>query len=262
MEDYTRSERPIAVIDSGMGGLSVLKVLRELLPCENYIYFGDSANAPYGEKSGDDVRRITDENIGMLIENGAKAVVIACNTATSAAAEYVREKYSGTPIIGMEPAVKPAAMSAEHPTVLVMATPLTLKREKFLHLIEKYADKADFINVPCHGLVELVERGIIDGEEMDDCLNNILSPYLDGRKIDAVVLGCTHYIHASRAISNALGGNVAIFDGALGTAKEVERRLASENILNTSECEGMLVICNSSDDPDFIQRSEALLQAF
>ena len=256
----TNSNRPIAVIDSGMGGLSVLSVLREVLPCENYIYFGDSANAPYGEKSSDEVRRITDENIGMLIENGAKAIVIACNTATSAAADFVRAKYPDTVIIGMEPAIKPAAMMAEHPTVLVMATPLTLQREKFLHLIEKYADKADFINVPCHGLVELVERGVIDGEEMDACLCNILTPYLDGRKIDAVVLGCTHYIHAAEAIKKALGGNVEIFDGAVGTVRETHRRLEAEGILNPSENEGMLVICKSSDDVDFINRSEALME--
>ena len=128
MEDIEKTKKPIAVIDSGLGGLSVLKVLMRELPNENYIYFGDSANAPYGEKSGDEVKRITDENIGMLSACGAKAVVIACNTATSAAAEYVREKYANIPIIGMEPAVKPAAMMAEHPKVVVMATPLTLMR--------------------------------------------------------------------------------------------------------------------------------------
>ncbi len=260
MEEFKRNERPIAVIDSGLGGLSVLKVLRQVLPNENYIYYGDSANAPYGEKSSDEVKRITDENIGMLIENGAKAIVIACNTATSAAADFVRGKYTDTPIIGMEPAIKPAAMMAEHPTVLVMATPLTLQREKFALLVEKYADKADFIKVPCHGLVELVERGIVEGEEMDECLNKILTPYLDGRKIDAVVLGCTHYIHAAEAIKKVLGGNVEIFDGALGTARETQRRLAAEGIINENEYEGMLVICNSSDDPDFIERSELLLE--
>ncbi len=260
MEDYTRSERPIAVIDSGLGGLSVLKVLRSVLPNENYIYYGDSANAPYGEKSGDEVRRITDKNIGMLIENGAKAIVIACNTATSVAADYVREKYSDTPIIGMEPAIKPAAMISEHPTVVVMATPLTLKREKFLSLIEKYSDKANFINIPCHGLVELVERGIVCGKEMDKCLYNLLTPHIKECRIDAAVLGCTHYLHAAEAIRKALGGDVRLFDGALGTARETERRLAAEGILNPSEYEGMLVVCNSSDDPDFIERSEVLLE--
>ncbi len=247
-------------MDSGLGGLSVLKVLRRVLPNENYIYFGDSANAPYGEKSGDEVRRITDENIGMLTENGAKAVVIACNTATSAAAEYVREKYKDVPIIGMEPAIKPAAMMAPHPKVVVMATPLTLMREKFLRLVEKYSDEAEFVIVPCHGLVELVESGVVEGEEMDECLKNILSPYTDGSDVDAVVLGCTHYVHASDAIKKALGGNVEIFDGVLGTVREVERRLEAENIINKSECEGMLVICNSSDDVDFIERSEMLLE--
>ncbi len=260
MEDFEKSKKPIAVIDSGLGGLSVLKVLRRELPHENYIYFGDSANAPYGEKSGDEVRRITDENIGMLRDGGAKAVVIACNTATSAAAEYVREKYSDIPIIGMEPAVKPAAMMAQHPKVVVMATPLTLVREKFLRLIEKYSDKAEFVCVPCHGLVELVERGVVEGEEMDKCLFDILSPYTDGAGVDAVVLGCTHYVHAAKAIEKALGGNVEIFDGVLGTVREVERRLSAEGLLNTSDEIGKLTICNSSDDEDFIRRSNMLLE--
>ncbi len=256
-----KSIDPIAVIDSGMGGISVLRVLRQLLPGENYVYFGDSANAPYGEKSGDEVRRITDENIDMLIKMGAKAVVIACNTATSAAAEYVREKYTQIPIIGMEPAVKPAATCAEHPTVLVMATPLTLKREKFLSLISRYEERAEFINVPCHGLVELVERGVVEGEEMDECLSTILSPYLTGKKIDAVVLGCTHYIHAKEAIEKAIGGGVTVFDGALGTARETERRLAELNLLNPASDGGSLTILNSSPEKELLELSEKLLNA-
>ncbi len=260
MEEIERSQRPIAVIDSGLGGLSVLKVLKDVLPCENYIYYGDSANAPYGEKSGDEVRQITDRNIEMLTENGAKAIVIACNTATSAAAEYVREKYKNIPIIGMEPAVKPAAMMAPHPKVVVMATPLTLMREKFIRLVEKYSHEADFVIVPCHGLVELVESGVVEGEEMDRCLKNILDPYTDGSDVDAVVLGCTHYVHAAESIKKALGGSVEIFDGVLGTVREVERRLDAENLLNKSGDEGELVICNSSDELDFIKRSEMLLE--
>ena len=101
---------------------------------------------------------------------------------------------------------------------------------------------------------------MVEGDEMDTCLSNILTPYLDGRKIDAVVLGCTHYIHAAEAIRKALGGQVEIFDGAVGTVRETHRRLETEGILNPSEAEGMLVICNSSDDPDFIERSELLLE--
>lgn len=259
MEEINICERPIAVIDSGMGGISVLRVLREVLPRENYIYFGDSANAPYGEKSGEEVKAITDRNIAMLLSKDAKAIVIACNTATSVAAEHVRKKYPDVPIIGMEPAIKPAAMCAEHPTVLVMATPLTLKKEKFLCLMDKYAYKADFINVPCHGLVELVEQGITEGEKMDAFLAALLAPYIKVATIDAVVLGCTHYLHVSDAIAKALGGNVQIFDGALGTAKETERRLGALNILNPSEKTGHLSILNSSDDPKFIELSKKLL---
>lgn len=259
MEEINICERPIAVIDSGMGGLSVLKVLREVLPGENYIYFGDSANAPYGEKDGDEVKEITDRNIAMLSEMGAKAVVIACNTATSVAAREVREKYKNIPIIGMEPAVKPAAMCAKHPTVLVMATPLTLMREKFRSLISRYEDKADFINVPCHGLVELVEKGVVEGEEMDNCLEQILTPYLNGRSVDAVVLGCTHYIHVKDSIQRFVGANATVFDGALGTARETERRLAEMGLLNQSHGKGNLTVLNSSPDPRLIELSNKLL---
>lgn len=260
METGLKNKAPVAVIDSGMGGLSVLKVLRRLMPEENYLYFGDSANAPYGEKSGEEVRQITAENIEMLVSRGAKAIVIACNTATSAAAEYVRGIYPHIPIIGMEPAVKPAANSGEHPTVLVMATPLTLEREKFRRLIETYSDTAEFIKVPCHGLVELVEEGVCEGDRMDACLNEILSSYVENKKIDAVVLGCTHYIHASEAIKKAVGGNVKIFDGAEGTAKETKRRLSENGLLNTSTDKGRVEILNSSNDESFIALSALLLE--
>lgn len=259
METGLKNKAPVAVIDSGMGGLSVLKVLRRLMPNENYIYFGDSANAPYGEKSGEEVRRITGENIEMLISRGAKAVVIACNTATSAAAEYVRAEYPHIPIIGMEPAVKPAARSGEHPTVLVMATPLTLERDKFKKLMDKYSSEAELIKVPCHGLVELVEEGICEGEKMEECLRGILSPYTSDRNIDAVVLGCTHYIHAAETIKKVVCG-AEIFDGADGTARETKRRLAEAGILNTSDDEGEVIILNSSNDESFIERSKALLE--
>jgi glutamate racemase len=241
------------VFDSGVGGISVLKVLHSVLPNENFIYCGDSANAPYGEKSAEEVRLISEAVVERLLGMGAKAIVIACNTATSAAAAYLREKYPHIPIIGMEPAVKPAAMSGEHPTVLVMATPLTIREAKFRRLIEKYKDKAEFIDVPCHGLVELIERGITEGDEMDSYLADLLREPMKGRKIDAAVLGCTHYIHAGDAIRKALGENVEIFDGALGTARETKHRLEDAGILNCSDLVGNVDIFNSSD-------SEALLK--
>ncbi len=247
-----RRENPVAVFDSGVGGISVLRTLRKILPQENYIYFGDSANAPYGEKNVDEVRIIASEAARRLIEYGAKAIVIACNTATSAAAVFLRQAYPDVPIIGMEPAVKPASTVCESPTVLVMATPLTLREKKFRSLIDRCGGKAEFIDVPCHGLVEMVERGITSGVEMEALLHSILDGYLFERKVDAAVLGCTHYIHARKSICSVLGKEVRVFDGALGTACEVKRRLREADLLNNTKDNalGSVEIYNSAKDHD------------
>ena len=148
----SRPSQPIAVFDSGFGGISVLKELARLMPGENYLYYGDCKNAPYGTKSTAEVRELTVWNIGRLIENGAKAVVIACNTATSAAAETLREKYPDIPIIGMEPALKPAALSMDHAQVLVMATALTLREDKFHQLLQTFENTADIYLLPAPGI--------------------------------------------------------------------------------------------------------------
>ena len=249
---------PIAVFDSGVGGISILRVLAERMPSENYIYYGDSANAPYGEKSPAEVREAARGVVRELVHLGAKAIVIACNTATAAAAAALRNEYPDLPIIGMEPAVKPASEVGEHPTVLVMATPLTLNQEKFRRLIEQYRDRANYIDVPCHGLVELIESGTVEGEAMDRCLQSILSPYTAGVRIDAAVLGCTHYIHVRRSIEHALGGNVPIFDGALGTARETEHRLRDAGLLNDAAVNGTVEIMNSSRDIGMLELSRRL----
>ncbi len=251
---------PIGVFDSGVGGISVLRVLKEVLPHENFIYYGDSANAPYGEKTAEEVTSVSEAVVMNLLAYGAKAIVIACNTATSASAAYLRGKYENLPIIGMEPAVKPAALSGEHPTVLVMATPLTLRETKFRRLIEKYQDRAEFIDVPCHGLVELIERGVTDGEEMDACLKGLLEEPMRGRNIDSAVLGCTHYLHAGEAIARALGDGVAIYDGALGTARETYNRLKDAGLLNPSPAPGYIEIVNSSGNEDILRLSWDLLE--
>lgn len=238
----------------------MLKVLREVMPYENFIYYGDSANAPYGEKSTDEVTSAAENVVKKLLAHGVKAIVIACNTATSAAAKYLREKYDGISIIGMEPAVKPAALSGEHPTVLVMATPLTLREEKFRRLIEKYRDTADFIEVACHGLVELVESGITDGDVMDSYLEELFAVPLKDKKIDAAVLGCTHYIHARRAIQRALGEDVTLHDGALGTAREVMNRLLAAELLNDSGIPGVTTILNSAQNEELLALSRELFE--
>jgi len=241
----TEKNAPIGVVDSGVGGISVLKELMKLMPEENYLYFGDNKNAPYGTKTAEEVRKIMLDNADYIIKRGAKALVIACNTATGAAVKSLREKYPDFPIIGIEPAIKPSAKYKEHSNVLVMATPLTLQQEKFHDLMDKFADEANIVPLPCPGLMELVEAGETEGEKIDSYLKELFKPF-EHKKIDSVVLGCTHYPHIKPAVIKALGGHVMIFDGGEGTARETKRRLEMLGLLNCSGKKGELVI-ESSD---------------
>lgn len=240
------SESPIAVFDSGMGGISVLRELYKLMPNENYIYFGDSKNAPYGTKSTEEIRRLTVLNIEMLMNRGAKAVVIACNTATSAAAAYLRAKYTDYPIIGLEPALKPAALSGENPTVVVMATPLTLREEKFALLMSRFEEKAKIIKLPAPRIVNLVEDGKVGSVEMEAYLEEIFAPY-DKAEIDSVVLGCTHFPFAKNDIKKVLGSHVTLFDGGEGAARQTQRLLSERNLLSKNEQGGTILFENSDE---------------
>ena len=248
----TDKNLPIAVFDSGLGGISVLKELIKILPNENFIYYGDTANAPYGVKSASEVRALTFSVYEKLKSRGIKAFVIACNTATSVAVATLREKYPNDIIVGVEPALKPASMCSEHPTVAVLATPLTLKEEKFTSLLGRYSQNARVIPFACPGLVEFVERGEIEGERLEAFLGELLTP-LKREKLDAVVLGCTHYPFVKTHISAILGKNILVFDGSLGTALQTRRRLENAGILNDSAT-GEVVFLDSShpeiENPD------------
>lgn len=235
---------PIAVIDSGMGGITVLRKLYKLMPNENYIYFGDSANAPYGVRTTDEIRQLTVDGVEMLIEMGAKAIVIACNTATSAAAAGLREKYPGFPIIGLEPAVKPAALSMEQPIVLVLATPLTLREEKYLRLVERFEGEATFIPLPAPELVRYIESGDLDSKEEIAYLEKILAPYADN-KVDAVVLGCTHFPFARKQIQRILGDEVLVFEGGKGAARQCRRLIEEKGLLADENRKGEIRFMNS-----------------
>lgn len=241
----TDKRQPIAVFDSGLGGISVLKELRKILPNENFIYFGDTANAPYGTRSAEDVRTLTVSAYEMLKGEGIKAFVIACNTATSVAAAYLRESFPNDIIVGIEPALKPAALCKEHPRVAVLATPLTLKEEKFASLLGRYSDTAHVIPFACPGLVEFVERGEVEGLALHSFLEELLAP-LKSEKLDAVVLGCTHYPLVKGEISSVLGEDVLIFDGSVGTARETRRRLDVSGLLNSADERGSVIFIDSS----------------
>lgn len=239
-------DAPIGVFDSGLGGISVLTEIYRLMPNENYIYFGDSINAPYGTKSTSEILHLTELNFNLLQSMGVKAVVLACNTATAAAAKELREMHPEFPIIGLEPALKPAALSMDHPTVAVMATPLTLRERKFADLMDRFKDKAEIICVPAPKIVEFVEDGNEDSEEIYDYLTEIFAPY-DKSQIDCIVLGCTHFPFAKKAIGRFFNGKAKLFDGGEGTARQTRRVLVEHELINRSKKVGKIIFKNSDD---------------
>jgi glutamate racemase len=220
--------RPIAVFDSGMGGVSVLRELVRLMPEEDYLYYGDSANAPYGTRSVDDVRALTMARIGALYDRGIKAAVIACNTATSAAVNLLRERFSDIPVIGMEPAIKPAVLAHPQGRVLVLATPLTLREEKFNLLLAQYAPMAEIVKIPCPELVEFVERGDLESKALRDFLRERLGTYRG--KADAAVLGCTHFPHLAPLIERVAAGRARLLDPSAAVARQAQRVLAARGL--------------------------------
>lgn len=249
---------PIGFFDSGVGGLSVLKKAMELMPNENYIYFGDSKNAPYGAKSTEEVRELTFKAMEFFINKGVKAVVIACNTATSAAIVSLREEYKNIPIIGIEPALKPAVAMHREGKILIMATSVTLKEKKFQELVKKYGETACIVPLPCPGLVEYIERGDLDSKDLQDYLIEKLKDYKND-KISSIVLGCTHYPFIKGKIQKIVSDDAIIIDGSEGTARELKRKLQDCYILNDSKNMGRIKIYNSLNNEEIINLSYKLL---
>jgi len=247
-------DRAIGVLDSGVGGVSTLKELVRQMPCERFLYFGDSGNAPYGTKAEEEIRALTVSAARRLVGMGIKELVIACNTATSAAAAFLRQTLE-IPVIGIEPAVKPAGEAVGDGIMLVMATPATIRQEKLHRLVEKYGKNA--VMLPCPGLMEFAERLVLEGEELDGYLENLFAPYRGG-KIDACVLGCTHYPFLKKAIGKALPG-VGLFDGNEGTARQAKRVLEQRWLLQT-EGPGEVRFFTSGDEKADIGHMETLFR--
>ena len=246
----------IAVFDSGLGGISVLRHLRRLMPGERYLYFGDSANAPYGSRPTEEVRALTLAAVEKLLsEKPLKALVLACNTATAAAVKELRRIYPELVVIGIEPALKVAADNFPGGRIGVMATEVTLREEKFDALLHRFVEHCTVTKIPMPGLVELVEAGKTEGAEMEALLRSRLSDCIG--RLDAVVLGCTHYPLAARAISGVLGDGVVLLDGGAGTARETRRRLEQAGLLE--EGQGELILENSREDPAMIRLAYVLL---
>lgn len=246
----------IAVFDSGVGGISVLRHLRNELPQEKFLYFGDSINAPYGVRPREEVEALTAAALEKLMERGIKAFVIACNTATAAAVDALREKYPELIIEGIEPAVKLA--SERHPggCIGVMATPGTLKSPRVLGRIAQFEDKCTIHLLPAPGLADLVEANKQNGPEGEELLTGFLAPLVG--KLDALVLGCTHYPFAAPMLTKLLGSRTELLDGGLETAMNTKRRLEEAGLLR--EGQGELLIENSLPGERMISLSRQLLE--
>lgn len=259
MSEDKKKELPIGFIDSGLGGISVLKKAVELMPYEDFIYYGDSKNAPYGTKSVEEIRRHTFAAVDHLLEHGIKGLAVACNTATSAAVRMLRGMYPDLPIVGIEPAIKPAVKMNQGGRILIMATPMTLVQEKFRKLLALYEDEAEIVPVPCDGLMEFVEKGDLDGDFLDSYFTAHLLPFVTGNT-ETIVLGCTHYPFLRPHLRQFLEGkDIQLIDGSFGTARELRRRLSEKNLLWEEERERQIIMQNSSPDPKMIDLSWKLL---
>ena len=244
-----QARNPVGVLDSGIGGISTLREMLRELPDERFIYFGDTANAPYGTKTTEEVVDCVRQVVDHLLSEQVKALVIACNTATGAAAAVLRKELS-IPVIGMEPALKPASEFRKDGSVLVLATPLTLQQEKFRNLMKLYGEGA--VKVPCPGLMEIVEAD--DGPGALRYLQELFTRY-PPEQVDAVVLGCTHYVFLKDMIRDLLPDRIAITDGNAGTARQLRRVLARNDLLNPEGPGGVLLETSGSQkDLDLMQK--------
>lgn len=230
--------KKIGVFDSGCGGLTTLREIRKLLPNENYIYYADSKNNPYGEKTYDELLNIVTNIVEYLLKEDVKLIVIACNTATTKCIKALREKYPDIPFVGTEPAIK-VACDKNCKNTIVMATPGTIKSERLHELIVQNKKKTQKITLlPCKGLADTIE--FKSKEDVDKLLYKLLHKYQD-KDVDSIVLGCTHYPHAKKNIKK-LFPKARLIDGNKGVARQVKRILERDNLLSTSEKHGKVKI--------------------
>lgn len=249
---------PIVVFDSGVGGISVLRALVKELPLERFVYFGDSANAPYGPRTTEEIRDLTLEHLRRLKgEYDFKAAVIACNTATSAAIGALRAAWPELPIIGIEPALKLAADRHPGGTVVVMATETTLREEKFAALCRRMESRCRVVSMACPELVEFIEAGQTDGPALELYLRGLLNPYGKGQAA-AVVLGCTHYPFAAGLLRRILDPATELLDGSRGTARQTRSQLAELDLLREAG-EGSVELLNSKPGPEMPELCRRLL---
>ncbi|BBU27202.1 glutamate racemase [Burkholderia sp. THE68] len=250
---------PVGIFDSGLGGLSVLRAVRAILPHERLIYVADSLHAPYGERDDDFIVDRTMAIGEWLVAQGAKALVVACNTATAQSIALVRERLP-IPLVGVEPGVKPAAAASKSRVVGVLATAVTLRSARFQSLLDRYAGDCRFICQPGHGLVQAVERCDTSSPALMALLEGYLAPMLDAGA-DTLVLGCTHYPFLDRAIRDIAGERLQIVDTSVAIARQLDRLLDVHALKNvTAPPDSLPRFCSTADGDSQRQLAAALLQ--
>ena len=254
-------EKPIGVFDSGLGGVSVLREAIRILPHEDFIYYGDNRNAPYGDRTEQEITNLTMHCAHALARCGAKAILIACNTATATCIEQIRSDLN-IPVVSVEPAIKPACMQPGNGKILMMATQATTHLKRYLALQARMPNPARVINIPCPGLVERIERGIFGEDAFDDLLDQYLSAY-HTMQIDGIVLGFTHYIFIRDAIKRYaamhLHGTCTLFDGNAATVYQLKRVLEAQRLLNVGTASGNITFHTSGDPAQYAPLFELLL---
>ncbi|HMV97071.1 MAG TPA: glutamate racemase [Anaerolineales bacterium] len=226
---------PIGVFDSGVGGLSVLRSIREQMPEESVLYFGDQGHVPYGPRSMGQIQSFSAGITRFLLDHGSKLIVVACNTASAAALTYLRESFPGVSFVGMEPAVKPAAETTKTGRVGVLATPATFQGALYASVVERFGAGVELFQHTCPGLVSQIEKGELDSAATRAILEDALHPMLE-KNIDTVVLGCTHYPFVIPLIQEVVGGaeRVRVIDPAPSVAKQAKRLLEAAGMKNPS----------------------------
>lgn len=227
-----KKECPIGLFDSGVGGTSIWSEIHNLLPNENTIYLADSKNAPYGQKSKEEIIDLSFKNTEFLLNQNCKIIVVACNTATTNAIKELRTKYD-VPFIGIEPAIKPAALQSKTQTIGILATKGTLNSELFHKSVANHPD-VKIIEQIGHGLVQLIENGDIDSAEMEELLKSHLNPMVE-KNIDYLVLGCSHYPYLIPQIKKIIPPKIKIIDSGEAVAKQTQKILEQNNLLNLSK---------------------------
>ncbi|MDO6736437.1 glutamate racemase [Wenyingzhuangia sp. 2_MG-2023] len=240
-----KPESPIGVFDSGVGGTSIWKEIIHRLPNENTVYLADSKNAPYGEKSEQEIIAICIKNTEILLQKGVKIIVVACNTATTNAINILRDQFD-IPFIGIEPAIKPAALATKTKAIGILATKGTLSSHLFHETAQKFASNISVIEQEGTGLVPLIENNLINSFETKQLLQNLLTPMV-AQNIDYLVLGCSHYPYLIPEIREIIGDKVTIIDSGCAVAKQTEKILFEKNLRNNTIQKGKHYLMSNSD---------------